>query len=269
VPNSKIFVVGGSDEACKSGYRSKLFDHVVHLDSQIDVKPKFKHQIDDRDKKGNFLFAPQFFEHHRSYLREVYEDKVGFKPLKSLTFFGVQGQHVSQDDIDLVESQKEKIEQINVVFYSKDIVGQKVKLFKTLPTKEKTERSMACIDLTCMKARFAPGVSEPNVCQGLSLRQLKTAIKDLSDLRHNDLVCLAEYNPAIEQVKTGQTIVEIFEQLLVRWVDCAKESRPSKKVDGVEFKSALPKDFDALKRETGSAPKEQESKAKSSRVQFE
>lgn len=74
VPNSKIFVIGGSDEVCKSGYRSKLFDHVVHLDSQIDVKPKFKHQIDDRDKNGNLLFMPQFFEHHRSYLREVFED---------------------------------------------------------------------------------------------------------------------------------------------------------------------------------------------------
>jgi hypothetical protein len=49
IPNSKIFVVGGSDDISKSVYNSSLFEHIVHIDSQIDVKPKFKLQIEDRD----------------------------------------------------------------------------------------------------------------------------------------------------------------------------------------------------------------------------
>ena len=56
------------------------------------------------------------------------------------------------------------------------------------------------------------------------MRQIKAAIKDISDMRHDDLVILSEYNPAIEQVKTGLTIVELFEQLLTGWIDCAKEN---------------------------------------------
>ena len=83
---------------------------------------------------------------------------------------------------------------------------------------------MTCIDLTCIKAKFAPGVSEPNVCQGFAIGQIKSAIKDISDRRHDDLVFLSEYNPAIEQVKTGITIIELFEQLLVGWVDQAREN---------------------------------------------
>lgn len=58
VPNSKIFVMGGSDEVCLSGYRSKIFDHIIHLDSQIDVKPKFKLQLEDKDANGKLLFQP-------------------------------------------------------------------------------------------------------------------------------------------------------------------------------------------------------------------
>lgn len=90
---------------------------------------------------------------------------------------------------------------------------------------------MTCMDLTCMKARFAPGVSEPNICQGFSIRQIKSAIKDFSDFRHNDLVIITEYNPAIEQIKTGFTIVEIFEQLMTGWIDCAKEIKKKKQND--------------------------------------
>ena len=42
VPNSRIIVIGGSDEICLSAYKSKLFSHIIHIDSQIDVKSKFK-----------------------------------------------------------------------------------------------------------------------------------------------------------------------------------------------------------------------------------
>ena len=58
VPNSKIFVIGGSDEVCQSGYKSYLFDHVIHFDCQIDVKQKYKLQLEDKDAQGNLLFNP-------------------------------------------------------------------------------------------------------------------------------------------------------------------------------------------------------------------
>ena len=92
------------------------------------------------------------------------DDSGNFKKLRSLTFFGLQGQHVSQEDIDAVEYQQEKIEDINFVFYGRDIIGSKAKLADYLLNKQEGERSMTCVDLTSMKARFAPGVSEPNIC---------------------------------------------------------------------------------------------------------
>ena len=42
IPNSKVIVVGGSDDVCKSVYDSKVFDHIIHMDSSIDVDPKFE-----------------------------------------------------------------------------------------------------------------------------------------------------------------------------------------------------------------------------------
>jgi hypothetical protein len=65
IPNAKIIVIGGSDEICKSVYDSKVFDHIIHMDSSIDVEPMFKLQIQD----GKVQYDPTYHEHHRSYLR--------------------------------------------------------------------------------------------------------------------------------------------------------------------------------------------------------
>lgn len=65
IPNSKVIVVGGSDDICRSVYDSKVFDHIVHMDSSIDVDPMFKLQIRD----GKTLYEPTYHEHHRSHLR--------------------------------------------------------------------------------------------------------------------------------------------------------------------------------------------------------
>ena len=66
---------------------------------------------------------------------------------------------------------------------------------------------------------------------------------------------VSEYNPAIEQEKTGLTIVEIFEQLMTGWIDCAKEIKKRKHNEemfakglrkhnkGVKFSWIKPKDF--------------------------
>ena len=47
---------------------------------------------------------------------------------------------------------------------------------------------------------------------------MKTMIGQLSDLNHDDLVVISEYNPAIEKIKTGETIVNIFHWLLDGWI---------------------------------------------------
>lgn len=109
IPNSRIIVIGGSDEICKSVYDSKVFDHIIHMDQSIDAKPMYKLEIAD----GRFKYEPTYHEHHRSYLRQIFAeekqpeesksnaegDKVaqgavkgpepGFKPLEQLIFFGI------------------------------------------------------------------------------------------------------------------------------------------------------------------------------------
>jgi len=42
IPKSKIIIIGGSDEVCKAVYDADCYEQVVHLDSQIDTKAKFK-----------------------------------------------------------------------------------------------------------------------------------------------------------------------------------------------------------------------------------
>lgn len=71
IPNSKIVVIGGSDDVCKSVYDSKVFDHIIHMDSSIDVEPMFKLQIKD----GKVVYEPTYHEHHRSYLRQIFQEE--------------------------------------------------------------------------------------------------------------------------------------------------------------------------------------------------
>mmetsp|Transcript_72 Transcript_72/g.145 ORF Transcript_72/g.145 Transcript_72/m.145 type:complete len:326 (-) Transcript_72:480-1457(-) len=124
IPKSKVIVIGGSDDIGKSVYESctlssldamnelmeeaqmeqikdKAFDGVfrtvVHIDSQIDVKPKFMLQIEERDKiTGDYLFGPTYHEHHRSYLREVFipekpSEEKRVMGIRDILFYGVQG----------------------------------------------------------------------------------------------------------------------------------------------------------------------------------
>ena len=77
------------------------------------MKGKFKIQIEDLNPLGQFIFEPTYHEHHRSYLREIFEKNEPISDLKSLTFYGLQGAFVSQGDIDLVKS---KIPEVSTVF---------------------------------------------------------------------------------------------------------------------------------------------------------
>ena len=92
IPKARVVVIGGSDDVCRSVYEAcaenkdvesihdtdkknthGLFKTIVHFDSLVDVKPKFKLQIEDKDKKtGDYLFLPTYHEHHRSYIRDYF-----------------------------------------------------------------------------------------------------------------------------------------------------------------------------------------------------
>ena len=88
---------------------------------------------------------------------------------------------MSQQDADLVLSclNKDKpsnlpqIERIEIAFEERDIIKQQKSIGHYLQEKkDSSDKSAVCIDLTSLKAGYAPGVSEPNAMFGLSDEQL-------------------------------------------------------------------------------------------------
>jgi hypothetical protein len=68
------------------------------------------------------LFEPSFHEHHKSYLRQIFSpENQSPLSLKSLTFYGIQGLNVSEEDIAVVNQKQDQIDKINFVFMSEDI----------------------------------------------------------------------------------------------------------------------------------------------------
>ena len=109
VPNSKIFAIGGTDELTSTIYKTEgLFQNVIHLDSGIDVKQQFMQQLRDVDKDGALIFPPTFHEHHKSYLRDIFDLEVNKDPLniKSLIFYGIQGLNVSEEDVSIIKQRE-------------------------------------------------------------------------------------------------------------------------------------------------------------------
>ena len=100
VERSKVFVVGGSDEmtlnlieALNQSSRAKF--SVLHVDSSIDVKPKHRRQVDEE--------APTFHETNQSYLRRLFHaDELRLEKLGRMTFLGVQGHKVTQEEVNMV-----------------------------------------------------------------------------------------------------------------------------------------------------------------------
>ena len=45
---------------------------------------------------------------------------------------------------------------------------------------EKKGKTAVCIDLTCLKADYAPGVSEPNPVEGFSIKQMEDIMTRLA-----------------------------------------------------------------------------------------
>lgn len=71
-----------------------------------------------------------------------------------------------------------------------------------------------CLDLTALKAEFAPGVSEPNPVNGFSEQEMISVLLDLIDEHRDDVIAITEFNPAIENQRTGNTVVTLFETLI-------------------------------------------------------
>lgn len=42
VPNSKIIMIGGADDACKGVHEAECIEDIIHIESQIDAKERFK-----------------------------------------------------------------------------------------------------------------------------------------------------------------------------------------------------------------------------------
>lgn len=103
VPRSKVILIGGSDDACKGLHEAEAIKDIIHVDSQIDAKGRFKFQLHDKNKTGELLFKPSYHEHHGSYLRTLYLHDKEHRP-DSLIFFGLQGHRVSQEDVDWVHN---------------------------------------------------------------------------------------------------------------------------------------------------------------------
>lgn len=72
IENSKIVIIGGSDDVCKAIHEADQIQDIIHIDSMIDAKDKFMLQLQDRNKQGELLFKPSYHEHHTSYLRTLY-----------------------------------------------------------------------------------------------------------------------------------------------------------------------------------------------------
>ena len=81
-------------------------------------------------------------------------------------------------------------------------------------SKSDSDRSAVSIDLSCIKAEYAPGVSEPSTVYGFTDTQILNSIDQLIKCKKDDLFMVTGYNPAIEKFKTGELIVNIFKHLI-------------------------------------------------------
>ena len=72
-----------------------------------------------------------------------------------------------------------------------------------------------CLDLSVVKAQYAPGVSEPSAVTGFTSDEVKAMVKQMGGVQ---VVLVTEYNPAIEKFKTGGLITDIFSTLIHTWI---------------------------------------------------
>lgn len=77
----------------------------------------------DVDKNGVLLFPPTFHEHHKSYLRDIFDVEKNKDPLdlKSLIFYGIQGLNVSEEDVSIINQREKDISSLNFVFMNDEI----------------------------------------------------------------------------------------------------------------------------------------------------
>lgn len=88
-----------------------------------------------------------------------------------------------------------------------------------------TGPTAVCIDLTCFKAEYAPGVSDPNPVSGFSENEMQDILLDLIEQERDNLFAITEFNPAIEKFKTCEVIINIFDTLIQGWLKNITETR--------------------------------------------
>lgn len=178
VPKSKIVLIGGSDDLCKGLHEAEAIKDIIHIDSQIDAKERFKLQLNDKNSTGQPLFKPSYLEHHGSYLRTLYTHENVHRP-DSLIFFGLQGHRVSQEDVDWVRNTK--IPHTQLCFYDRDIKPSNLRISSLERPSSVTGPSAVCLDLSAFKAEYAPGVSEINPVSGFTESEMQEIVLDLVD----------------------------------------------------------------------------------------
>lgn len=120
-------------------------------------------------------------------------------------------QNSSQEKQEIVSLQQKNINNLHFVYMNENILQENKELIHFCPeNKAASEKSAVCIDLSCMRASFAPGVSEVNQMVGFTDEQMQANIGQAVQARLDDLVVITEYNPAIEKFKTGNMILNMF-----------------------------------------------------------
>ena len=125
--------------------------HMLHLDAALDVKPKHRRQIDDH--------KPTYHETNQSYLRRLIDEELRISKLREITFVGVQGHRLAQQEVDLVQNCKAF--STKIVYCRRGHTDQLVE--SVTPGKE-----LVSVDLSVVKSHFAAGVGIPSPAMGLS-----------------------------------------------------------------------------------------------------
>eukprot|EP00347_Sterkiella_histriomuscorum_P014974 403358795 len=234
-PNSIVIVVGGSDDLnfpilqsiCSSSHEKQVF-HLLRIDPQLDIEEQYRKQFDELE--------PTFHENNQSYFRMAIENEEIMSKLNKVTFFGLQGHKVSQDQIDSLNSVA--VDKFEFIFYDKHLrryqqssqereqglynptivlnsLLQAYKVQPQLSEQKYISKLIVNLDLQAIKSQYALGVSEPCPAFGFSIEEIEELSYQLGQQNQLKVFTISEYNPAIEKVRTGNILNSIYQNLLL------------------------------------------------------
>lgn len=204
--DSMVFVVGGSNDMTFSTFKG-LTDSfpgksigIININAHLNV---------EENKTNKFCSNSTF--------RLINEDN-SFKDC-IICHFAVQGVQNSLNDDKFVNDNKGKI-----FFLDKNIRRFQVKkdhpeystqagqLFEIVlqQISSKVDIIMISFDLDSIDSRFCPGVSLPSVMGGLSDLETEEIFTIIGRHQKVLLVDVAEFNPAVEDIRTRKLVVTLF-----------------------------------------------------------